>query len=75
MVYADDFIAGFEYEAEAIRYYQALKERLSKYGLEIEAAQMAELQEPEKKLHMEEIPYDADLLPNGKTKEICKSLR
>ena len=36
VVYADDFIAGFEDEAEAIRYYQALKERLSKYGLEIE---------------------------------------
>jgi len=36
VVYADDFIAGFEEESEAVRYYQALKERLSKYGLEIE---------------------------------------
>ena len=36
VVYADDFIAGFEEESEAIRYYQALKERLLKYGLEIE---------------------------------------
>ena len=34
--YADDFIAGFEEESEAVRYYRALKDRLSKYGLEIE---------------------------------------
>ena len=36
LAYADDFIAGFEKESEARRYYQALQERLSKYGLEIE---------------------------------------
>ena len=38
VVYADDFIAGFEYKSEAERYYQELKERLSKYGLEIETS-------------------------------------
>ena len=36
VAYADDFIAGFEKESEARRYYQELQERLSKYGLEIE---------------------------------------
>ena len=36
VVYADDFIAGFEEKTEAERYYQALKERLEKYGLELE---------------------------------------
>lgn len=36
VVYADDFIAGFEEKQEAERYYQALKERMGKYGLELE---------------------------------------
>ncbi|MBR4061062.1 MAG: group II intron reverse transcriptase/maturase [Lachnospiraceae bacterium] len=36
VVYADDFIAGFEYKSEAERYYRELQERLRKYGLEIE---------------------------------------
>lgn len=36
VVYADDFIAGFEEKYEAERYYQALKKRLEKYGLELE---------------------------------------
>ena len=38
VVYADDFIAGFEKKYEAERYYQDLQERLSKYGLEIETS-------------------------------------
>ena len=33
--YADDFVAGFQYRADAERYGKQLKERLSKYGLEI----------------------------------------
>lgn len=36
VVYADDFIAGFEYKSEAERYYKELQDRLSKFGLEIE---------------------------------------
>jgi len=36
VVYADDFIAGFETKSEAERYYRELQERLNKYGLEIE---------------------------------------
>ena len=36
VVYADDFIAGFETKSEAERYYRELQERLRKYGLEIE---------------------------------------
>lgn len=36
VVYADDFIAGFEYKSEADRYYKELQERLKKFGLEIE---------------------------------------
>lgn len=36
VVYADDYLAGFEYKREAERYYQEMQERLSKYGLEIE---------------------------------------
>ena len=38
VVYADDFIAGFETKSEAERYYRELQERLSKYGLEIETS-------------------------------------
>lgn len=33
--YADDFIIMFEYESEAKAVYEALKERLSKFGLEL----------------------------------------
>lgn len=36
VVYADDFIGGFEKKEEAERYYQLLKDRLEKYGLELE---------------------------------------
>ena len=36
IVYADDFIAGFQYKWEAERYYQLLKERMGKFGLELE---------------------------------------
>jgi len=36
VVYADDFIAGFEHKSEAERYYRELQERLKKFGLEIE---------------------------------------
>lgn len=33
--YADDFICCFQYESEARAFYQALKERLKKFGLEL----------------------------------------
>ena len=36
VVYADDFIAGFQYKREAEAYYEALKKRMSKFGLELE---------------------------------------
>ncbi len=36
IVYADDFIAGFEYQWEAERYYKLLKARLAKFGLQLE---------------------------------------
>lgn len=36
VVYADDFIAGFQYKREAEAYYEALKNRTSKFGLELE---------------------------------------
>lgn len=35
-VYADDFIAGFQYKADAEKYYALLKERLRKFNLELE---------------------------------------
>ena len=38
VVYADDFIAGFQYQKEAEAYYEALKERMSKFGLELESS-------------------------------------
>lgn len=38
VVYADDFIAGFQYQREAQAYYEALKERMSKFGLELESS-------------------------------------
>jgi group II intron reverse transcriptase/maturase len=33
--YADDFVCCFQYEEDAIKFYEALKERLAKFGLEI----------------------------------------
>ncbi len=38
MVYADDYLAGFEHKREAERYYKEMQERFSKYGLEIETS-------------------------------------
>lgn len=38
VVYADDYLAGFEHKTEAERYYKEMQERLSKYGLEIETS-------------------------------------
>lgn len=38
VVYADDFITGFEYKSEAERYYKEMQERLGKFGLEIETS-------------------------------------
>ena len=35
--YADDFVAAFEYQEEAERFYKALGERLGKFGLELAA--------------------------------------
>lgn len=34
--YADDFIAGFQYKWEAEEYFRLLKERMQKFGLELE---------------------------------------
>ena len=36
VVYADDFIAGFQYKEDVERYYALLKERLKKFNLELE---------------------------------------
>ena len=36
VVYADDFITGFQYKYEAEAYYEALKKRMNKFGLELE---------------------------------------
>lgn len=38
VVYADDFIAGFQYQRESQAYYEALKKRMSKFGLELESS-------------------------------------
>lgn len=38
VVYADNFIAGFQYQREAQAYYEALKKRVSKFGLELESS-------------------------------------
>ena len=35
--YADDFIVGFQYRADGERFQQALRERLQRYGLELNA--------------------------------------
>jgi group II intron reverse transcriptase/maturase len=34
--YADDFIVGFQHKQDAARFYQALKERLAKFGLSLQ---------------------------------------
>lgn len=36
VVYADDYLAGFEHKEEAERYYEEMQKRLEKFGLEIE---------------------------------------
>lgn len=36
VVYADDFIAGFEYPWEAEAFYEKLKKRMAKFGMELE---------------------------------------
>lgn len=36
VVYADDFIAGFQYPWEAERFYEQLRNRMAKFGLELE---------------------------------------
>lgn len=33
--YADDFVCGFQYKNEALKFYEELKERLLKFGLEL----------------------------------------
>ncbi len=38
VVYADDYLAGFEEKSEAERYYEEMQKRLGKYGLEIETS-------------------------------------
>lgn len=38
VVYADDYLAGFEHKREAERYYKEMQIRLNKYGLEIETS-------------------------------------
>ena len=36
--FADDFVAGFQHKSEAERYYKELKERMEKFGLELESS-------------------------------------
>ncbi len=38
VVYADDFIAGFQYKEEAEEYYWELQKRMKKFGLELESS-------------------------------------
>jgi len=38
VVYADDFIAGFQYKCDAEKYFKALNDRMNKYGLELESS-------------------------------------
>jgi len=35
--FADDFVAAFQYQADAERFYQELGQRLGKFGLELSA--------------------------------------
>jgi retron-type reverse transcriptase len=36
--YADDFVAGFQYKDEAVKFLESLKERLAKFSLELHPA-------------------------------------
>jgi len=38
VVYADDYLAGFEHKSEARRYYEEMQKRLGKFGLELETS-------------------------------------
>lgn len=38
VVYADDYLAGFEHKSEASRYYEEMQKRLGKFGLELETS-------------------------------------
>ena len=42
--FADDFVAGFQYKSEAERYYKELKERMEKFGLQLEESKSRLLQ-------------------------------
>lgn len=44
IVYADDFVAGFQYKWEAENYYKLLKERMEKFGLQLEDSKSRLLQ-------------------------------
>ena len=44
IVYADDFVAGFQYKWEAENYYKLLKERMEKFGLQLENSKSRLLQ-------------------------------
>jgi group II intron reverse transcriptase/maturase len=44
VVYADDFIAGFQYKWEAENYYTELKERMEKFNLELEESKSSLLE-------------------------------
>ena len=44
IVYADDFVAGFQYKWEAENYYKLLKERMEKFGLQLEESKSRLLQ-------------------------------
>ena len=44
IVYADDFVAGFQYKWEAENYYKLLKERIEKFGLQLEDSKSRLLQ-------------------------------
>ena len=44
IVYEDDFVAGFQYKWEAENYYKLLKERMEKFGLQLEESKSRLLQ-------------------------------
>ena len=44
IVYADDFVAGFQYKWEAENYYKLLNERMEKFGLQLEESKSRLLQ-------------------------------
>ena len=41
--YADDFVVGFQYRAEAERFWAELQERLAKFGLELHAGKTRDI--------------------------------